>query len=75
MEIAGEIKFDLRRHFRPGGILQTEQLHDLDLVETDNRLAIDDRYRRALKPLIDQLFHRHLIGADIFLDELNALLR
>ena len=55
--------------------LQSEQLHDLQLIEADHRLAVDNRHRCALKPLIDQFLHRRFIGADIFLDERNALLR
>jgi hypothetical protein len=45
------------------------------LVETDYGLSVDDGYRRALKALIEQLFERGLIGANIFFHELNALLR
>ncbi len=56
-------------------ILNSQQLHDFGLVEADHRLAVDDRYRRALKAEIDQFFQRRLIGADVFFHELNALLR
>ena len=45
------------------------------LVETDDGLSVDDGYRRALKALIEQLFERGLIGANIFFHELDALLR
>ena len=55
--------------------LETEQLHELELIKADHRLTVYNRHRRALKTLIDQFFHRILIGADIFLDELDALLR
>ena len=53
----------------------SQQLHDLGLIETDYRLAVDDRYRRALKAEIDQFFQRSLVGADVFFHKLNALLR
>ena len=56
-------------------ILYSQQLHNLSLIEADNRLAVDDRYRRALKAEIDQLFQRRLVRADVFLHELHALLR
>jgi hypothetical protein len=55
--------------------LKCEQFHDLQLIEAHHRLPVDDRHRRALKSLIDQLLHRRFIGANIFFDELNALLR
>jgi len=56
-------------------ILDSQQLHNLGLIETDYRLAVDDRYRRALKAEIDQFFQRCLVGADVFFRKLNALLR
>ena len=55
--------------------LQAEQFSKLRLIEADYGLPVDDRYRRALKTLIKQLFQRRLVGANIFLHELNALLR
>ena len=55
--------------------LQAEQFSKLRLIEPDYGLPVDDRYRRALKTLIEQLFQRRLVGANIFLHELNALLR
>ena len=55
--------------------LQSEELHDLQLIETHHRLPVDNCHGGALKPLIDQLFHGGFIGANIFLDELYALLR
>ncbi len=55
--------------------LQAEQFNKLRLIEADYGLPVDDRYRRALKPLVEQFFQRCLVGANIFLHELNALLR
>ena len=55
--------------------LQAEQFDKPRLIETDYRLPVDNRYRRALKTLIEQFFQRRLVGANIFLHELNALLR
>jgi len=55
--------------------LQAEQFDELGLVETDYGLSVDDGYRRALKALIEQLFERGLIGANIFFHELDAFLR
>ena len=45
------------------------------MIETDDRLAVDDCDRRALKALIEQFLQIRFIRADIFLDKLNALLR
>jgi hypothetical protein len=45
------------------------------LIESDYRLAIDDRHRRALIPHFDQLFQGLLIGPHVFIDKVNALLR
>ncbi len=45
------------------------------LIETDHRLAVNNRDRRALKALIEQFLQSRFIRADIFLDKLNALLR
>ena len=56
-------------------ISQPEQIHDFLLVEADHRLAVDDGHRRALKTLVEQLLERRLVGADIFFDERDALLR
>ncbi len=55
--------------------LQPEQFDKLRLIEADHGLPVDNRYRRALKTLIEQLFQRRFVGANIFLHELNALLR
>lgn len=55
--------------------LNPQQLHDFILVKADNRLSVDDGHRRALKAKIDQFFQCRLVGAHVFLDELNALLR
>jgi hypothetical protein len=55
--------------------LQSEKFHNLQLIEAHHRLPVNKRHWGALKPLIDQLFHRRFIGADIFLDKLNTLLR
>jgi hypothetical protein len=56
-------------------ILNSQQLHNFSLIEADHRLALNDRYRRALKAEIDQFFQRRLVRADVILYELNALLR
>ena len=53
----------------------SQNLADFRLVKSDNRLAVDDCHRRALKTLVQKFLQRGLIGADIFLDEHNALLR
>ena len=58
-----------------GKRLDSQQLDNFSLIETDHRLAIDDRYRRALKALIEQFLQSRFIRAHIFLDKLNALLR
>ena len=55
--------------------LQAEQFDELRLIEADHGLPVDDRYRRALKTLIEQLFQRRLVGANVFLHELNTFLR
>jgi hypothetical protein len=45
------------------------------LIEAHHRLSVDDRHRRALEPLIEQLLQCRFVGTNIFFDELNALLR
>jgi len=52
-----------------------EKLRYFQLIESDDRLAVDNRHSRTLKTSIDQLFHRGLIGRYFFFDKLNALLR
>ncbi len=54
---------------------QAKQLADFRLVESDHRLTVNDRHRRALKPLVEQFLQRRFIGADIFLYELDPFLR
>jgi hypothetical protein len=56
-------------------LLQPQKLLDFTLIETDHRLAVDDRHRRALITHFDQLFQGLLIGADVLIDKFNALLR
>jgi hypothetical protein len=56
-------------------ILESQQLDQLVLIEADNRFAIDKGHWRALKSCVEQFLQRSLIGTDIFLDELDALLR
>jgi hypothetical protein len=45
------------------------------LIEADDRLAVDERYRCALITQVDQFFQSGLVRAYIFLYEWNALLR
>ena len=45
------------------------------LVEPYDRLAIDQSYRRALEPPVEQLLQCSLIGTHILLHEVNAPLR
>jgi hypothetical protein len=45
------------------------------LIEADYGFAIDEGHGCALKTGVEQFFQGGFIGADIFLDELNALLR
>ena len=52
-----------------------DELHYFDLIKTDYRFPIDDRHGRALIAHVDQLFQCRLIGAHIFLDKLDSLLR
>ena len=73
--LLGEIQLLCPSFLRQKTILNSQQLHNLGLIETDYRLAVDDRYRRALKAEIDQFFQRCLVGADVFFHKLNALLR
>lgn len=56
-------------------ISQSQELDDLVLVEAYHRLAVDDGYRSRLEAEIEQLFQCRLVGADIFFDESDALLR
>ena len=55
--------------------LEPQQLDELRLIEADHRLAVDDRDRRALKTLTEQLFQSFLVRAHVFFGKLNALLR
>jgi hypothetical protein len=55
--------------------LYTQQLDNFSLVEADHRLPVNNCYRRALKAEIDQFFQRRLVCANVFLHELNTLLR
>jgi UDP-glucose 4-epimerase len=55
--------------------LYAQQLDEFSLVEADHRLAVNNCDRRALKTEIDQFFQGRLICANVFFDELNALLR
>jgi hypothetical protein len=50
-------------------------LLDFILIESDHRLSVDNRHRRALITHIDQFFQGLLIGADVLIDKFNALLR
>ena len=56
-------------------ILQSQQLDQLILIEADHGFAIDEGHGRALESGVEQFLQRSLVGADIFLDELDALLR
>jgi hypothetical protein len=56
-------------------ILQSQELDQLVLIEADYGFAIDEGHGRALKAGVEQFFQRGFIGADVFLDELDALLR
>jgi len=65
----------LRRHSIGLVKLQSEQLHNLFLVKTHHRLAVNNRHRRTLKALVKELLQDRFVGAEIFLDELDTLLR
>ena len=56
-------------------ISQSQELDDLVLVEAHHRFAVDDGYRRRLEAEIEQLLQCRLVGAAIFFDESDALLR
>ena len=56
-------------------MLNSQQLGNFLLIKPDNRLAIDERYRRALEALIEQLFQRRLVTADVFLHKAHSFLR
>jgi hypothetical protein len=56
-------------------LLDAQKLFDLLSIESDNRLTIDDSYRRALVTHVKQLFQGRLVGTHILIDEINSFLR
>ncbi len=66
--IAGEATFG-----RLG--FDADEFHYLYLIKPNYRFPIDNCHGRALIAHVDQLFQCRLIGAHIFFDELDALLR
>src|SRR5262249_34058898 len=55
--------------------LDAQKLRQLVRIETDDRLAVDQRDRRALISQTQQLFQGIGILAHVFIHELNTLLR
>lgn len=59
----------------PLGELKPQQLQYLGLIETNHRLTVDNRHGGALKSRVEQLLERGLVGANVLLYKVNALLR